>query len=73
MKFKKKKIHKTVLHSAVENGNMEIVQLLLSCDKVNVNILSISSHVFFHKISNQFFFSIKFFIKFNSVLTRIYQ
>ena len=30
--------HKTALHVAVENKNYEIVQLLLSSDKINVNI-----------------------------------
>lgn len=35
------KIHKTALRFAVENRNIEIVKLLLSNDKVDVNIINI--------------------------------
>lgn len=31
--------YKTALHIAVKNGNIEIVKLLLSCEKLKVNIL----------------------------------
>ena len=33
--------YKTALHIAVENGNIEIVQLLLTSKKIDVNILKI--------------------------------
>lgn len=34
-------IHKTALHLAVEKGNPEIVQLLLSRPDINTNIASV--------------------------------
>ena len=37
MKFKKK-INKTVFYSAIEKENIEIIKLLLSNDKIDVNI-----------------------------------
>lgn len=33
--------HKTPLYMAVEKQNIEIITLLLSCDKINVNLGSI--------------------------------
>ena len=38
MKFKKKKINKTVFYSAIEKENIEIIRLLLSNNKIDVNI-----------------------------------
>ena len=35
--IEKKIIHKTPLHIAVEQGNSQIVQSLLSCNNVDVN------------------------------------
>ena len=53
MKFKIKtlnqiisRINKTALYHAVEKENIEIIQLLLSNDKINVNILNILPTIF---------------------------
>ena len=35
-------IHKTALHIAIEKGNIDIVQLLLTNEKIDVNQKSIS-------------------------------
>ena len=37
MKLKKKKINKSALYIAIENENIEIVKLLLSDSRINVN------------------------------------
>ena len=39
MKFYLKYFYKTALHMAVENGNVDVAQLLLKNEKLNVNIL----------------------------------
>ena len=44
----------TALYLAVEKENIEIVKLLLSKDKIDINIHNIF-HYIFHKIINQFF------------------
>ena len=53
MKFKIKtlneiisRINKTALYYAVKKENIEIIQLLLSNDKINVNILNILPAIF---------------------------
>lgn len=33
--------NKTILHLAVENENIEMVELLLTCDKLDINIHNI--------------------------------
>lgn len=33
--------YKTALYQAIENENMEIIKLLLSCDKLNINTYNI--------------------------------
>ena len=40
------RINKTALYHAVEKENIEIIQLLLSNDKIDVNVLNISSIIF---------------------------
>lgn len=37
--------HKTALHMAVENGNIEIVQLLLTNKNIDVNLLGILVYI----------------------------
>lgn len=44
----------TALYEAVIKENVEIVKLLLSNDKINVNAISILN-TFFHKVSNFIF------------------
>lgn len=51
-------LNKTALHVAVEKGNIEIVELLLSNPNININILSISKYFFFIKIGIVVFFLI---------------
>ena len=43
-------INKTGLHTAVENENIEIIKLLLSNDKIDVNSHSILNFIFSNKI-----------------------
>ena len=50
--------YQTALYLAVEKENIEIIKLLLSNNKLNINILNISSH-FFYTIKSQIF-QIKF-------------
>lgn len=33
--------YKTALYQAIDNENMEIIKLLLSCDKLNINTYNI--------------------------------
>ena len=40
------RINKTALYHAVEKENIEIIQLLLSNDKIDVNILNILPTIF---------------------------
>ena len=44
------KFQKTALHIAIELGKTEIVRLLLSYDKINVNATNILSNLFFNEI-----------------------
>lgn len=41
MKFSLKKNNKTVIHIAIEKGNPEMVQILFSNNKLDINIKSI--------------------------------
>ena len=50
--------YKTALHIAVEKENVEIVQLLLSHDKIDINIQYISYNKIY-EILNKFFHSIQ--------------
>ena len=45
---------KAALHIAVDNGNIDIVKLLLDCDKLDVNIIYIIKYNIFDKIKNHF-------------------
>lgn len=47
MKFNSMIFNKTALHVAVENENTDIINLLLSQEDINTNILSILNHDFF--------------------------
>lgn len=33
--------HKTPLHIAIDTGNLDIIKLLISCDRIDVNLYSI--------------------------------
>lgn len=53
--------HKTALHIAAENGHEEIVKLLLTNPKINVDSKAILNKIFFiHIVSIFFDFQIKF-------------
>ena len=45
--------HTSALHLAVGSGNTEIIQLLLECDKTDVNLLSIFSLSYFIKFQKK--------------------
>ena len=47
-------IYKTALYLAVEKENIEIIKLLLTNDKLDINIINILN-IFFYKISNHIF------------------
>lgn len=51
MKFIISVFNKTALNIAVENGSVEIVQLLLTKKNIDVNIPSILNNVLFNTIS----------------------
>ena len=54
MKFIYKKLYETALYLAIEKENIEIVKLLLTNDKIDVNILNIL-FLFYYKIQNYFY------------------
>ena len=45
------KYYKTAFYLAVEKENIEIVKLLLTNEKLDINILNIFN-IFFHKVQN---------------------
>ena len=53
MKFKIQ-CYKTALYMAVENENIEIVKLLLSCDKLDINH-GFVLNMYFYTIQNHYF------------------
>lgn len=53
--IKKKYSQKNALHIAVQNGNTEIVKLLLSNPHIDVNAINISILLFFNQIKNDKF------------------
>ena len=57
MKFKLY-VHKTVLFIAIEQGNIDIVKLLLSNDKIDINQINISTYHQFTKFENKPFYCI---------------
>ena len=71
----------TALFAAVEKGNVEIVKLLLSNDKIDVNAINILIILLFYKVSNSIFElhlnlknSILFkIIRFNAILNHAFQ
>lgn len=44
------KVNKTALYFAIDEGNIEIIKLLLSNKKVDVNIINISQIILFFDI-----------------------
>ena len=48
-------IYITSLYTAIEKENDEIVKLLLTNDKLDINIINISKYVFFNIILNEAF------------------
>lgn len=52
--------HKSAIHAAIEKSYTDIVQLVLKCPNVDINARMILILIFFHTISNNFFFLIKF-------------
>lgn len=53
MKFLKILLNKTALNIAVENGDIELVQLLLTKDNIDVNIPNIIHHLLFNTVKNK--------------------
>lgn len=49
--------HKTALHIAVENNNIEILKLLLQHLTIDVNSERIFNNNFFFKVCNNFYFN----------------
>ena len=47
--------YKASLHLAIEKGNIEIVKLLLTSDKLDINLLLIFNMLCFYKIQNHIF------------------
>lgn len=47
--------YKTAFYTAVEKGNIEMIKILLSSDKIDANILNILNAILFNKISTQMF------------------
>lgn len=47
--------NKTAFYTAVEKGNIEMIKILLSSDKIDANILNILNAILFNKISTQMF------------------
>lgn len=41
MKFYLFKFQKTIFQTTIEKGNMDIVQLLLNCENIDVNVILI--------------------------------
>lgn len=63
-------IYKTPLYYAVENGEKEIVELLLSSEKIDINLASIHNSFFTSSLESSFqikFLIIYFFIPFKTV------
>lgn len=44
--------NKTLLHSVIEKGNIEIVKLLIKCPEVDINQIIIYMNFFLNTISN---------------------
>lgn len=75
MQFLFKVFQMTSLHTAVEKENIEIVRLLLSNEKININLQNIfeKKYFFIHQISKKIIFPIQFFFKSFNKIYKIYS